>query len=285
MIRRLSHLLNFAEDIVEDVRKTPANALFSHHLLNKHKNEDSVDKSSLIDEIVEVFLKKATYLVRSAPLAALTILRESTRELEGKSIGPRRRITTLDFGKPDNWKHQSGIEDPIRTIYLDAHHYWIQNPPNSDFIDGTEERGIVKYLVWSNANLEQVDDDNLIRKYNNMSEIEFRIFPEALMAYVHDVLDRIYPSVRLRSTQFFVWDTADEPHPIIINRRDFDEENSEDTKTCGFYSPAKTSDLTSGIVHLKTDPDNGDLESRVKRVRYENIKDYVTLLEKLHKNK
>ena len=272
MIRRLSNLLDYAEDIVQDIRRSPANALISQHITNVHHRKNDVSNEDIIDEIVEEFLSEAKYLGRSAPLAAVKILRECVkRRNDSEYIGPQDCITTLDFGSPDDWSHRGKIDDPVRKLYLDAHQNWVEGTSGTNGAESSNDRKIIKYFVWGGEEKLNLNGDNLLLKYAN-SNMEVRIIQKNIFDYLHNKIDNELEKIKLRSTQFFVWDIQD-PSPMLIG----------DIDSYGFYSPARTSDLTSGIVHLTDVPDD-DGSNDIRRKRCKHIFSYVRLLDFLYNN-
>jgi len=263
MIRRLSQLLNFAEDIVSDIRSSPANTLFSNHLVSAYEDRGKLDDEERVDVVVNKFLNHAKYLGRSAPLAALKILTQSKNTC---SNGPSNEVISLDYGEPEDWEYKQDVDEPIRRCYLDAHKIWVNNG---------DCRKVKKYLVWSGDKV-RLSCYNLVRRFSE--EINFVIIPKKVFEILMEFMDREVPNIGLRSTQFFMWD-LDDPSS-------FDLDDMVDD-IYGFYSPAKTPELTSSIIHIKEKPkEDRDLVQidSVSKWRFQTIRILVSILESLEES-
>src|ERR1051326_3126980 len=111
LIERLSGLLQIAEDIVGDIRKSPAYARIFEILFSAVSQNGGFEMESCIGKL-NALLKTQGFLYRISPFAALGLLAKR----EGDCPAPSRRIVSLDFGgRKDQW-----TATPLKRFYLDA---------------------------------------------------------------------------------------------------------------------------------------------------------------------
>lgn len=228
LIKRLSALLNVAEDMVSDIRRSPAAALILEQLWARAVRDDEVDHNSARDELIKVFLPNAPYLYRSAPLAALDLLCNCRRS------GPTRNIVTLDFADPLIWATEALQTNALRRIYVDAHGEWIRSaPPKSS------ARAIRKYFVSDVQRARVGDAASALREQG----VDVCCISNNLFAFTHDTLDSLNVRLQLARIQFFLWDT-DTAEPKAASLPFLPSE------VYGFYSPSRATDLTSSVVWI-----------------------------------
>jgi len=249
LIKRLSALLNVAEDMVNDIRRSPAAALILEQLWARAVRDEEIDHKSARDELIKVFLPNAPYLYRSAPLAALDLLCNSKRS------GPTRNIVTLDFANPLIWASESLQTNALRRIYVDAHGEWIRSAPSKSVT-----RVIRKYFVADMKRGRIGDAASALREQG----VEVCCISSRLFAFTHQTLDSINARLQLARVQFFLWDTdTAEPRAAALPFLP--------SEVYGFYSPSRATDLTSSVVWMTGRQD----------IRTLWIRSYVNLLDRL----
>jgi putative GTP pyrophosphokinase len=251
LIRRLSELLHVAEDMVADIRRTPAVArLFQ--LAHEITRINGYGDSSASDAIHEL-ISDSYFMNRSAPYAAVALLTRHIRGLDTLEPGTpieADRVASLGFGKPDDWKRQ----DELSRLYLDAHRKWVR--------EGTNKQ-VLKFFVWHDerGGAVPLEPPKLFDDFLN--DIEFWFVSQDIHKHIVEAISArlsgcstTLPS--LGSFQFFLWqyDNAREPNPASLPRR----KGMQEEPVVGFFAPYKDSDLAAGILWLK------DASDPVRRV-------------------
>lgn len=244
LIKRLSGLLHQAEDIVDDIRRSPADSqLFRRvHEQLRFATKDRPPKVTF--DVVHQMVAEIPFLTNSALLAAMCILtkyRGSARTFEfGRTISAED-VITLGFGTPEYW-----TVDEMKKLYLDAHRQWKKRG---------SRRKMFKFFVWrpnkKNGSV-KFEVPKLFQDFGN--DIEFiLIWPKVydeLQKSLSNLGVNLNSGYSLSRIQFLLWRSS-KPRPASLPRRS----SVKTTNVFGFYSPSPDPDLLAGMLWLQDKDD------------------------------
>lgn len=259
LIRRLSGLLHQAEDIVSDIRRSPADGRLFRKV-HQQLWEGAIERLPplITFDVVHEMLAELQFMTRSAPLAAVGILVEygGTRaDVErGKTI-KGQEIITLGFGEPGNWS-----EDELQKLYLQAHKAWRGA--------GENDRNVFKFFVWSPPPSHNDGEPWIVRVPKVFrffgDQINFRMVKHDAYKEVHRVLREdlkldLDSGNCVERMQFFLWRTNNTHAGAKLPCR----VGVIGKEVTGFYSPSPDPDLLGGMLWLPDAED--DEEGRISK--------------------
>jgi putative GTP pyrophosphokinase len=253
LIRRLSGLLHQAEDIVSDIRRSPADGrLF--RAVHQQLWEGALGRlpPEITFDVVHEMLAEVQFMTRSAPLAAVGILTPyggTKPNVEHGTPIKADEVITLGLGEPSNWSY-----DELQKLYLESHAAWRKADPAGN-------RRVCKFFVWSppqdsKAKPWQLDVPPLLQG----KDTEFWVIRREVYDQLHRQL-RAFVGIRdpngnfLEGMQFFLWRTGGLYEPAELPYRT----GTTSKKATGFYSPSPDPDLLGGMLWL---PDEEDEEHK-----------------------
>jgi ppGpp synthetase/RelA/SpoT-type nucleotidyltranferase len=278
MIKRLSGLLHQAEDIVSDIRRSPADSrLFRrvHREIWERPRKSRLPPKITFD-VIHDMLAEVQFMTRSALLAAVGILTKRRGKKAGIKFGKAieaQELITLGFGSPKDW-----TDDELQKLYLEAHSSWVKSNPGSK---------VFKFFVWPPSNpIEPGDVPNVPvpKLFESCSGVEFLLLKPEAHDKLHEVLgDELKLGLDsgycLSRIQFFLWRSGDVYKEASLPCR----EGTPPSDVFGFYGPSCDPDLLGGMLWL-SDSDE-DKKMRTALNAYADllleIKDNADLVVKL----